>query len=1174
MTDRLDRSPRRGPDGLDETLAELSTYVEELRTAREQLELQNEELAAARLLADAERQRYEELFEFAPDGYLVTDTGGNILEANRAALGLLGGPASATVGKPLATFVASRDRPQFHEGLSRVLREGRTDGWAIRLSPRGRASFRAEVTAERTEDAEGSAPGIRWLIRDVTRQKRAERRIVGLSDDLERRVEQRTKQLLELETLRGELETEKHRATAEAAAAEQEARRAAAELRELQAITDSLLGRLRLDDLLHELLQRVRSAIGSDTATILLPTPDGVNLAVRAEVGDVEEHVGEIRVPIGRGIAGTIAATRHPVIAPDVIAAGAHSRFLRERIASLVGVPILSGSALVGVLHAGSHTPRRFTDEDVRFLELVAQRAALAIEGSRVFEAEQAARRDAEAAQTRLAFVAEASTVLAASLSSPEALENLGRLATTFLTDLCLIDVIEEDGTVRRVAAVHGDPAKQRLARQLNEWFAPDPSGPHPAVAVMRDGRSRYSPDMPDEFLRRTTRDDEHYRVVKELGFRSYVCVPIVARGTILGTLTLVSCDERRRYGPSDVTLAEDLARRAGMAIDNARLLDAEQRARVAAERAAALTAVLQNVTAALSETYTVEHVARVVADQILPVVGASAASVALLRAGEASLEVMAAEGYAESVLEEWRRIPVEADVPLAEAVRTVEPLFIGSREEIGRRYPALVARGEVVSDALAAIPIVVRGRVLGAMGLSYGGERAFSAEDRALMVALARQCGQALERARLYESERDAHQQARAAQRRVAFLADASRILAETLDYRETLQQVAHLALSVLADLCIVDLVTPEGSVERVVAAAARPALEAVAEELRAAPSPPSADPGARAIRRGEIEVVPPGSRPDARSLGPLSAVAEHGLISVPLEARGRVLGAITLVSASPRFRYGEDDRELAEALAQRAAVAVDNARLYGERDHIARTLQRSLLPLELPSIPRMELAARYRAAGEGNDVGGDFYDAFGTVDGSWVVVVGDVCGKGPEAAAVAVLARHSLRTAALGERRPSAALGLLNEAMLQREGEQRFCTVAYVRVHPGHDGVRLTVCCAGHPLPLVVRADGRVEPVGEPGALLGVFSEPLLSDVPFDLEPGDALVLYTDGVTEEHTHGEFFGLRRLRDIVASCAGQPAEAIADRIERAVVGFSAGAPGDDVTVVALRMTPT
>ena len=169
---------------------------------------------------------------------------------------------------------------------------------------------------------------------------------------------------------------------------------------------------------------------------------------------------------------------------------------------------------------------------------------------------------------------------------------------------------------------------------------------------------------------------------------------------------------------------------------------------------------------------------------------------------------------------------------------------------------------------------------------------------------------------------------------------------------------------------------------------------------------------------------------------------------------------------------RFDEQDLELGEELARRCATAIDNARLYGERAYIARTLQESLLPAELPEIPGLETAARFRATGEGNEVGGDFYDLFESGGRGWTVVIGDVCGKGPDAAAVTALARYTLRAAAMRERLPSRSLALLNEALLRQRGDRRFCTVAYAYLETLDSGARVGFASGGHPLPLVLRA------------------------------------------------------------------------------------------------------
>jgi phosphoserine phosphatase RsbU/P len=236
----------------------------------------------------------------------------------------------------------------------------------------------------------------------------------------------------------------------------------------------------------------------------------------------------------------------------------------------------------------------------------------------------------------------------------------------------------------------------------------------------------------------------------------------------------------------------------------------------------------------------------------------------------------------------------------------------------------------------------------------------------------------------------------------------------------------------------------------------------------------------------------------------------------------------------------------------------------------HLARTLQQSLLPPHLPSIPGIEIAAHYEAARDGSDVGGDFYDVFESARNDWSIVIGDVCGKGPEAAALTALVRHTTRAAAIQTRRPRLVLNIVNEAVLRHSDEQ-FCTVAYVRVRPEGDGARLTISCAGHPLPLLLRTDGDVESVGAPGRVLGPFTELASVDRVARLDAGDALVLYTDGVTDARSADEFFGEDRLRATLASCAGASADDTVKTIESVLRDFHGGKPRDDIAFVVLRV---
>jgi serine phosphatase RsbU (regulator of sigma subunit) len=291
---------------------------------------------------------------------------------------------------------------------------------------------------------------------------------------------------------------------------------------------------------------------------------------------------------------------------------------------------------------------------------------------------------------------------------------------------------------------------------------------------------------------------------------------------------------------------------------------------------------------------------------------------------------------------------------------------------------------------------------------------------------------------------------------------------------------------------------------------------------------------------------------------------------VIAPLRARGRAHGV--LVAGFDDLASGSDEDALAlfEDLARRAALAVDNARLYQERDQVARTLQRSLLPGALPDIPGIELAGRYVAAGEGNEVGGDFYDCFATGGGDWALVIGDVCGKGAEAASLTALARYTLRAAAQHTRRPRAVLLQLNEALLRAQLGYRFCTVLYASLTPRDERVTVGLATGGHPLPLVLRAGGEVEPAGSPGSLLGILDDPDITEHEIELRRGDALVLVTDGVTEATPADRAAGPGRLTTLLAGCAGADAAAIAEAIERDALEAQGGTARDDVAVLVAR----
>jgi len=436
-------------------------------------------------------------------------------------------------------------------------------------------------------------------------------------------------------------------------------------------------------------------------------------------------------------------------------------------------------------------------------------------------------------------------------------------------------------------------------------------------------------------------------------------------------------------------------------------------------------------------------------------------------------------------------------------------------------------------------------------------------------------------ERDLLLVKEQLARTEAVEARRRLALLAAAGPALSASLDYQETLEGITRLLVPELADWCLLDIVEDSGSVNQLAAAHAEREKEVLLGRLREHRRFGEEDPGSTSevLRTGQSVLIP--DLPDPtfyeQALGGhldiLLRLEPRSLMCVPLRARGRTIGAITLVSSKPDRRYDEEDLLLAENLAYRCALAADNARLYRDRSEIARVLQRSLLPPHLPEIPGVEVGAEYLPVGETNDVGGDFYDLINTVEDGWLCAIGDVRGKGVEAASVTALARYTIRAVTLKNDLPSEVLAALNEAMLRQLPEDRFCTAACVRLEPqgGPAGFGVDVSRAGHPPPLLIRSDGTVEEVGCAGKVLGVFPEAELSDTSLRLMPGEALVLYTDGVTEARSpDGTFFGEDRLRHLLGNCAGCDAAALARRIKGVVLDFQEGYPRDDLAVLVLR----
>jgi PAS domain S-box-containing protein len=409
----------------------------------------------------------------------------------------------------------------------------------------------------------------------------------------------------------------------------------------------------------------------------------------------------------------------------------------------------------------------------------------------------------------------------------------------------------------------------------------------------------------------------------------------------------------------------------------------------------------------------------------------------------------------------------------------------------------------------------------------------------------------------------------------RMEFLARASQVLASSLDYQETLRNVAGLAVPQIADWCAVDLFDEDGAREPVAVAHTDPTKLEMAERLRAF-EPEELDPeqGLGRVRRtGESLLyteIPDEllieAAVDAEHLRLLREVGMRAVLIVPMIVRTRTFGALTMVSAESGRTFNQSDVEFAEQIAERAGLAVENARLYSERSEIARTLQQSLLPEALPEIPGWEITALYSPAGRESQVGGDFYD-FWEVGGDWLMMIGDVTGKGVGAAALTSLVRHTAWAASDFDPRPAQILARVDVA-LKRRPSMSICTALCLRPSGG----RATIAVAGHPLPLRLSDEG-IRELGRPGPLLGAFAGVELPESTTVMQPGETIVAITDGVTDTiGADGERFGMRRLRETLASARNESPIAIRQRLGAAVEAFQVGAQADDTALVVLRFT--
>ncbi|HZO37355.1 MAG TPA: SpoIIE family protein phosphatase [Solirubrobacteraceae bacterium] len=690
--------------------------------------------------------------------------------------------------------------------------------------------------------------------------------------------------------------------------------------------------------------------------------------------------------------------------------------------------------------------------------------------------------REAEAHE-RLALLDRSSRLIAAPFNVATRLEELTRLPIPDLAALCVVDLLNDDGSIGGVVVSAADPSHADALREMRARFPLDPDGPHPAAVVLRTGSAQLLPQLDDDALASFATDSEHARLITQMQYGSAVVAPLIARGRRLGVMSLIRFRSQRSFNEADFAVVTDLAARASVAVDNARLFDDLR------DTEGRLDAILSVV----AEAVTVQ-------DRDGQLVYVNEAAQRLLGSG-GSDDLLAQSPHA--ILARYEMFDEHG-----------EPLDV-------ERLPGRAAlRGEDPQ------PLVIRwiNRETGHERWTLVKASAVRDEDGTPMLAV-----------NIIEDVTDERRQAQ----RSALLAEASGQMASAAEFEIGLARVAAMLVPRVSDACTISLVDERDELE---------AIAFVPYDMGVAP---------------ETAQVLATAHPVLR--------ADGTVIVAPLLGAEGAIGILTLSLHDTLRRFGASDLVLADELGNRVGLAVEHARVHRERTHIATTLQRSLLPPRLPEIAGVSIAARFRAAGASNQVGGDFYDVF-DVDGGWIVVIGDVTGKGADAAAITALARYTVRTAAHYEPGPCNILDRLNEALLREAGERRrLCTAICLRIedNAGRHPIRVTLACAGHPPPYLLR-DDEVSELSTPGPLLGAFDDASWREIRLEIGSGESLVLYTDGVTDAHGAGaERFGYERLRSVLGRVVRHGADGVAAAVDDAIAEFQEGPQRDDVALLVL-----
>jgi serine phosphatase RsbU (regulator of sigma subunit)/anti-sigma regulatory factor (Ser/Thr protein kinase) len=906
-------------------------------------------------------------------------------------------------------------------------------------------------------------------------------------------------------------------------------------IRELESLRDLAAAcsvALTQDDVAHALIDGMPRLLGARGGAVALVEGDDLVILDPRRVQQ-QTHRPGTRIPIGaRAPIARAAATGAAVVVPD---RKTFERFYPDGIAltayaeGAVAVPLRIAGDVVGSVSFLFDSEEAMSEDAKTVAQIAADLGGQALERARLYDLEHQSRRALDRIlRMSPAFHADSPAAVT------EAICRESRMA--FGADLGVLWRLQDS----RLEVVRCDPPSDTLVPGLVASLEDFPR----LMDAVGNLQVSFVSDVQEEA------HGAGLERVRALGLRSSLRMPVAIAGesehlVIVSWLSIVSEPD-----PSTNVLARRLADQAGLALGQLERRRAEADATAYADE----TRRLQEVTAALSLAASAAGVGDTCLEHALAAVGADAGFVVVSRPGSMLLEMVSSSGYSDPELEVWRAFDLEADVPASRAFASGDPVWALTAEEMA----AFTAMRDTVDACWVALPLKTRTGVRAVLHLSFRNPRQLEEGERQWLQTVVSQCAQALERSLLFDEEQQLRERSERLQEMTAALSNAL----TRADVAEVV--IAGIEGALGTNGAALAIVQEERKLLRTIASEGYD--EEIAERWLETPLDGST-PGGHAVRRRVPDFF--GSFGELQDAFPqLSAgdVAGHAsFFFVPLVAGRRANGLLTASWAAPRV-LSADDRRFVLSLAGQAAQALDRASHFEAEQTIAATLQRSFLPTTLPRIEGVQLAARYLPGTADLNVGGDWFDAIPLGDGRLGLVVGDVVGKGVQAAATMAQLRNALRAFTLDRTKPSSTIGRLGR-LAEEVLDTAFATVVYAVVDPHGPLCRYT--SAGHPPPLVAHADGRVELLeGGRGVPLGTGSTaPYTQDV-IELAAGSVLILYTDGLVERRGQSIDVGLELLRATALDGPRNP-ELLLEHILGRMVGTAER--DDDIALLAARV---